>query len=290
MSGGDKRFWFGRNWHGFVKRNFTPERCEVAKKRVLDFVGRPNLEGVDFLDIGCGSGIHSYAVWQSGAKHVHSFDYDPNSVEATRYLWNLAGRPANWSIERGDALDKDYIARLGKWSFVYSWGVLHHTGAMWDAVRNAQSTVADGGQFYLALYSSDVQPQAQMWLDVKKDYVNTNFFGRRRWEAWYIWNYMMGKDMKKLPDVLKRMAEYKFNRGMDLMTDIRDWLGGWPMEFAGDQETVDLLEGECGFRLTNASTGEACTEFLFKRSGAPTPRTNIKDFVAAKKAALPQAA
>lgn len=279
----EMRFEFGRNWYGFVRKNFTQERCEVAKTKILSFVGRSSLADLDFLDIGCGSGIHSLAAWQAGARRVHSFDYDRNSVAAATLLWERAGKPANWTIERGDALDADYIAKLGKWNFVYSWGVLHHTGKMWDAIRNAQSTVAEGGEFYIALYSADAQPEMQFWLDVKQKYNRASALGKERMVWWYIWNYMMHKDWGRAQEVIQRAVEYKTRRGMDLFADIRDWLGGWPMEFAGDQETVDFLE-PLGFRLTNASTGEACSEFLLKRSGAPATRSNVKEMVAAKKA------
>ena len=235
------------------------------------------------LDIGCGSGIHSHAAVKLGARRVMSFDYDPNSVAAARFLWEKAGSPPNWTIAQGDALDENYIASLGKWNFVYSWGVLHHTGDMWRAVRNAFSTVADGGLFYLALYSKDVQPEADMWLRIKKEYVSGGWLNRRRREWWYVWNYMIGRDFSRLPEFFRRMSEHKKNRGMELMTDIRDWLGGWPMEFAGDQETVDLLEKEGGFRLINVATGEACTEFLFERSGTPERVTDVKTAAAAWK-------
>lgn len=279
-----KRFWFGRNWHEFVKASFSEERVAAASERLLGFVGRRDLAGLDMLDIGCGSGIHSYAALKAGARRIHSFDYDENSVAATRYLWDKAGRPSHWTVERGDALDETYIAGLGSWNFVYSWGVLHHTGAMWKAVRNAQGRVADGGLFYIALYAKDVQPEAAMWLRVKQDYVSRGWLNRRRLEVWYIWNHMIDRKLSRLPTFFERMAEHKKNRGMSLMTDIRDWLGGWPMEFAGDQETVDLLEGECGFRLINATTGEACSEFLFEKTGRPQAVTDIKRFIAVKKA------
>lgn len=272
----ERRFWFGRNWKTFVERNFNEERAARGEERLVSFTGRRSLEELDFLDIGCGSGLHSYAAHKLGARRVLSFDFDENSVAATRLLWEKAGKPANWTVERGDVLDSEYLARLGKWNFVYSWGVLHHTGAMWRAVRNAQSCVADGGQLYIALYSKDVQPQADMWLRVKKDYVNSGWLRRRGWEVWYVWNHMIDRKIGRIPEFFDRLSEHRKNRGMDLMTDIRDWLGGWPMEFAGDQETVDLLEGECGFRLVNVATGEACSEFLFEKTGAPPVRTDVK--------------
>jgi 2-polyprenyl-6-hydroxyphenyl methylase/3-demethylubiquinone-9 3-methyltransferase len=283
----EMRFEFGRNWHGFVKKNFTQERVEVAKHRILKFIGRTDTKGLDFLDIGCGSGLHSLAAWQAGASKVFSFDYDPNSVKAATLLWEKAGRPSNWTVERGDALDKDYIAKLGKWNFVYSWGVLHHTGQMWQAIRNAQSTVADGGQFYIALYSKDAdfQPSKEFWLDVKQRYNRSSWFGKEWMLWWYVWRFMMQKDWNRAKEVFDRAVEYKTQRGMDLLADIRDWLGGWPMEYAGDQETVDLLEKEYGFRMLNADTGQACSEFLFARTGVPSLSTNVKEFMAQKKAA-----
>jgi hypothetical protein len=55
---------------------------------------------------------------------------------------------------------------------------------------------------------------------------------------------------------------------------------------------VDLLEQKHGFELINVSTGEACTEFLFRRTGTPAARTIVAELAAAKKtaAALQQTA
>jgi len=60
------------------------------------------------------------------------------------------------------------------------------------------------------------------------------------------------------------MREYKKNRGMNIFTDIRDWLGGWPMEFVYDADAIKFCEN-LGFRLEKIATGEANTEFLFVR-------------------------
>lgn len=279
----EMRFEFGKNWSKFVRSKFSQERCEVAKRWLLDFSRKESFEGTNFLDIGCGSGIHSLAAWQAGATRVHSFDYDPNSVAATKMLWESAGRPSNWKVEQGDVLSDDYIRSLGNWDFVYSWGVLHHTGAMWQAIQNAQSTVADGGTLYIALYSSDVQPQKEFWLEVKQRYNRSSPLGKRRLVWWYIWNFMLNRQLKNVPELVKRMLQHKFQRGMDLFADIRDWLGGWPMEYAGDQETVDFLEQKFGFTLANLSTGEACSEFLFLRRPAVGGRTIVSEFPTVKR-------
>jgi 2-polyprenyl-6-hydroxyphenyl methylase/3-demethylubiquinone-9 3-methyltransferase len=272
------RFQFGRNWDRFNKRNFSEERLSIAQRRILEFTGRQSLDGFDFLDIGCGSGIHSYGALRAGARRVFSFDYDVNSVAATKWLQSHAHMPLNWTVEQGDILDDSYVGRLGKWNFVYSWGVLHHTGDMWRAVRNAQRTVGEDGFFFIALYSADVQPMREFWLDVKREYNRAGPLKRQYMVLWYIWRFGMGKRFRHLPDVVRQILDYRFSRGMNYFTDVRDWLGGWPMEFANDQDVVDLLEGEYDFKLINVKTGEACSEFLFQRSGAPAKRSVVTEF------------
>jgi 2-polyprenyl-6-hydroxyphenyl methylase/3-demethylubiquinone-9 3-methyltransferase len=275
------RFGFGKNWRNFISRGFSMERLNAAKKHLLDFVGRESLAGLDFLDMGCGSGIHSMAALRSGARRIHSFDYDPDSVAATRELWQKAGYPEHWTIEQGDVLDADYISKLGKWNFVYSWGVLHHTGAVWQALRNAQTAVTDGGMFYIALYSSDVdsQPSREFWIEIKKEYNRVSPLTRHIMVWWYVWRFILDQKFTNFPKFIGRLASYKFQRGMSLLTDIRDWIGGWPMEFVPDQAVVDLLEGECGFELINVATGHACSEFLLRRTGVISKKTVVVDMV-----------
>ncbi|MDX8513980.1 class I SAM-dependent methyltransferase [Mesorhizobium captivum] len=259
------RYEFGANWASFIDRHYSIERRRVAGDKLLSFLGKESLEGMDFLDIGSGSGLHSLAAFDAKAERIHSFDFDPLSVRTTGKLRHLAGEPPNWTVERGDVLDVDYLEKLGTWSLVYSWGVLHHTGAMWQAIENAAHRVAPGGLFFIALYSSNVvKPSAQFWLDVKRRY-NAAGPSKRRWmEYWYIWRFRLGRNPFRLPSLVKQVYEKKKGRGMSYMTDVRDWLGGWPMEFAEDQAVVDFLKERFDFELVRMSTGEACTEFLFR--------------------------
>ena len=95
-----------------------------------------DIRGKTFLDVGCGSGIHSLAAVRLGASRVFSFDYDPQSVSCTQEMKRrFAPDAANWHIERGSVLDESYMRALGKFDVVYSWGVLHHTGEMWKALN-----------------------------------------------------------------------------------------------------------------------------------------------------------
>lgn len=278
-----QRYEFGANWAAFVERSYSQERRDAARTRLLGFLGLDDLDGRSFLDIGCGSGLHSLAAHDAGAGPLLSFDYDELSVRTSAHLRKLAGAPPDWRVERGDVLDDTYLAGLPQWDIVYAWGVLHHTGAMWRAVGNAAGRVAPGGLFFLALYSSNVaSPSTEFWLDVKRRYNAAGAFGRRRLEAWYIWRFGLGRN---LPLLLKQIRDKAKQRGMSYMTDVRDWLGGWPMEYADDQEVTDLLEGKHGFELVRVATGEACTEFLFRNTRIAGRKTRVTELAARQRRA-----
>lgn len=263
----DKRFEFGKNWRDFISKHYSQDKVEVSKQHILGFMKRPDLKGLSIIDIGCGSGLHSMAMFQAGAASIHSFDYDPNSVEATRMVHEIAGKPANWTIQQGSVLDDAFMRSLPQYDLVYSWGVLHHTGEMWKAIDLASTRVKPGGLFYIALYSADVQknPTPEFWLDVKKKYVAGSWFHRRKMDLWYVWTFNMQSDIKRLPEVYRKMKAYEKERGMNMWTDIRDWLGGWPMEFAWDADAIKFCEAR-GFTLKEIATGHANTEFLFLRT------------------------
>lgn len=123
-----------------------PSAFEEAKSSLRRMLNVESLEGKTFLDVGSGSGLFSLAARRLGAK-VHSFDYDPKSVACTRELKRrYFPEDPQWTIEEGSVLDRDYLTRLGQFDVVYSWGVLHHTGAMWEALGNVAPLVAGGGE------------------------------------------------------------------------------------------------------------------------------------------------
>lgn len=259
----DKRFGFGKNWTKFIETKYNEERVNSSIDVFCEFTGLSDLSGKSFIDVGCGSGLHSVAASRLKAKSIFSFDFDPHAVKITKLLRGRELVKDQWQVEQGSILNKDYLQKLSKYDFVYSWGVLHHTGAVWDAISNTCELVKKDGQMYLALYSLDVQPRAKFWLDVKQKYVKAGKLKRLYMEQWYFFKFVYNSNPRL--HLKGRLAKGpKRARGMDLLTDVRDWLGGWPMEFVYDQEVIDFVE-EKGFALTNIDKGKACTEFLFKK-------------------------
>ena len=262
------RFEFGKNWTDFVQKHFDESKLEVATAHMLGFLEMDDLKHNTFLDIGCGSGLHSYAAWRSGAEQVVSFDYDENSAAATRMLRRYADDPENWTVTTGSVLDESFIGGLGTFDIVYSWGVLHHTGEQWRALRNAARCRKPDGKMYIALYTSDafVDPPPEFWLDVKRRYNESSWAGKRFLELWYIWRFETGLSPAAWWRLVKKIHDYKKNRGMSYFTDIRDWLGGWPMEFSSISEVKGFVSNELGLKVTKLSAGHANTEYLIERA------------------------
>lgn len=258
------RFQFGANWANFVNTSLSEEKIAKSIEHLKKFLRVEDLRGQTFLDIGSGSGIHSLAAIRLGADRVFSFDYDENSVATTAKLRELVGSPANWAVQQGSVLDEEYMSNLGRFDVVYSWGVLHHTGDMWTAIRNALIPTTPEGVLYIALYSPEiyVSPPSHYWLHVKREYNSASQLKRRKMELGYAWKTVVRPALKAGRNPFSIMRDYG-SRGMEFWTDVRDWLGGFPMDFAGYKDTMSFCKRYGDLDLVNCWAGEGNTEFLF---------------------------
>lgn len=271
QTAGDKmselRYGFGKNWAEFIQTKLSEEIIQESVDHLKDFMKVDSLHGKTFLDIGCGSGIHSLAALRLGASRVVAFDYDEDSVETSRKVRAWAETPEEkWSIVQGSVLDTSFMESLPKSDIVYSWGVLHHTGSMWEAVRNAAIPLKKGGEFYIALYSSDnyIDPTPEFWIKLKRAYNQATPLAKKLMELKYVYWILIRPEIEAGRAPLGLMEHYG-KRGMTAWTDAKDWLGGFPMEFSGFAETRDFCRRESGLDLVNVLTGEGCTEYLFTR-------------------------
>lgn len=263
------RFGFGKNWERFIKKTFSEERVAIAQKHLLGFLGMENLQGKYFLDVGCGSGLHSLAALRAGAVRIVSFDIDQDSVNTTHKLKEFAGNPASWEVRQGSILNAEFTKTLDPADVVYSWGVLHHTGEMWRALENTVGLMKEESFLYIALYTDSEYfglPK-EFWLDVKQRYNRGGWLMKRKMGFWYFWEFYLHKRLSALPDLLKQARDYKKSRGMAIYTDAVDWLGGWPMEYSTEEEVKRFGTEKMGLTLINIKTGQANIEYLFFRTG-----------------------
>ncbi len=259
-----ERFAFGANWKSFLQK-LDETRIVAAEKALIDRLGRDRFDGETVLDIGCGSGIHSLAFRRLGAA-VHSFDYDRDSVECTLFLREkYFPNDPEWTVSEGSVLDKGLMESLDKSSLVYSWGVLHHTGSMWEAVSNASIPVEDGGIFYIGLYR-DRGKISEVWRIIKKTYCSS-FLGKALILSIFIPYYLLrgiAEDLLKFKNPRKRYTNYYNARGMSKWHDWIDWLGGYPYEFTTLDKMKQFVE-DFGFSLISSDT-EFMVEGVFRKN------------------------
>ena len=264
------RFAFGANWARFLSV-LDEERIAMAQNSLSEMLEADSLDGKRFLDIGSGSGLSSLVARRLGA-HVHSFDYDTQSVACTAELRRrYFPDDTSWHVEQGSALDQDYLRRLGTFDVVYSWGVLHHTGAMWLGIENAIQRVGTNGRIFLALYN-DQGLRSHLWWLIKWLY-NKLPGPLNKIYAYGLGIFTHGLNVIKYTLKLQPMTairpllSYKNTRGMSVMHDLIDWVGGFPFEFV----RADVLEAYMkarGFTLVKSTlaTSLGCHLMVFQRT------------------------
>lgn len=273
MTFSDLRFEFGDNWSKFLQ-SINEVRIGLAEDSLRALVGKERLDSLTFIDVGSGSGLSSLAARRLGAT-VLSFDFDHASVACTsalraRYFPNDAG----WSVAQGSILDRDYLRTLGTFDVVYSWGVLHHTGHMWDALENIRMLVSPGGKLIVAIYN-DQGRASRVWTLIKRWY---NLLPPRLrflvlWPALvHLWGPATLRDIVLLRP-FATWRNYHVTRGMSPWRDVLDWVGGYPFEVATPEQVFDFYkhEGLNLERLTTRGGGHGCNEFVFAEVSGMSP-------------------
>lgn len=267
-----ERFEFGKNWSAFLSV-LDDERIAKAEESLKEMLECDDLTDKTFLDIGSGSGLFSLAARRLGAK-VHSFDFDSNSCACTKELRRrYFANDEDWTIEQGSALDPEYVESLGKFDIVYSWGVLHHTGKMWEALANAAIPVADCGRLFIAIYN-DTGSQAKRWHWIKKTYCRMPRLLKTPFAIAAILpdeTRSLAKSVITLKPgtYIRSWTQYKNGRGMNRWYDIIDWVGGYPYEVATVDQIFEFYKAR-GFSLAKVKSGGVglgCNEFVFEKNG-----------------------
>lgn len=231
----DGEFSFGFNWVDYVKTRMSEDIISMHQtnlKSLYDSIGI-SLEGKSVFDIGSGSGLSSISFARLGASTITSMDIDSFSVEATSYtknkFWNNSD--IQWNVYQRSILDGIPIPDESQ-DVVYSWGVLHHTGDMWNAIRNSIKAVKPGGIFHVALYRSGSKFSKS--LDEKYRFK----FADKETKIQMLYNRAGQK-----------INHIKKDRGMNKFHDALDWLGGLPYDVADPEVLFSWLKEKHGFEV-----------------------------------------
>lgn len=260
-------FAFGENWLDYAAK-IDPHKIDVAIHD-LRRLAAGDLQGKRFLDLGCGSGIHALAAHRLGAQSVRGIDIDPQSVEASQKTFATFAPKADSRFEVMSVFDAT-PARLGTFDVVYSWGVLHHTGDMYRAIRCAAALVEPPGELQIALYKKT--PFCGFWREIKKWYRSASPQAQRRARRvrTLIQRAIFAARRQNFEEYV---ATYGAKRGMDYENDLHDWMGGYPYESISPEECTSFLT-QLGFlsqrsfvgsqgRYLPGLLGSSCDEYVF---------------------------
>jgi 2-polyprenyl-3-methyl-5-hydroxy-6-metoxy-1,4-benzoquinol methylase len=264
------RFEFGKNWARFLQ-SLSEERIAAAVDSLCQMLNVTTLAGKSFVDVGSGSGLFSLAARRLGAR-VHSFDYDPHSVACTSELrQRYFPGDENWAVTEASVLDEGYIASLGRYDVVYSWGVLHHTGRMWQALANVAGLAMPGGKLFIAIYN-DQGSRSRRWLVAKRIYNRLPGPLKSSWAVVAIAPTEFKAATTALfagqfSQYLRGWSQPDPTRGMNRWRDVIDWVGGYPFEYASPDEIFSFYH-ERGFVLSKLlckGAGFGCVQYVFDK-------------------------
>jgi SAM-dependent methyltransferase len=264
---------FGQNFKDNLLSSFNKSKLEETKKFITHFLEVDSLMGHTFLDAGCGSGVFTLAATELGAD-VFSFDIDDVAIQNTKKLLTDFGYTYDDSkIIIGDILQPEFIQSIDRFDYVMCWGVAHHTGQMWKSIDSVCHTVKDGGVLHLGIYN-----KADGW----------GFYPDGRFGPSGFWRKIK-RFYSRLPSILQSFTDVlatvgivciymvTFNnpikklkenerRGMNWQSDLKDWLIGYPYEYATPEE-VFLFMKKRGFSLTNLRTnnGLLTNNYVFRK-------------------------
>ncbi len=258
-------FAFGANWADYAQR-IDAQRIEAAEEGLHKLVASADWQGRRVLDIGCGSGLHALAALRSGAASVHAIDLDPDSVQTAHALLTQHQAEAEWQCEVRSVFA---LSDQPSYDIVYSWGVLHHTGAMHEALRRAASQVLPGGLLVFALYRKT--RLCSFWKIEKRWYSQASAPAQRRAQGLYTLLVKLALWLRGRSFANFRQS-YLSSRGMNFEHDVHDWLGGYPYESIHPQQVADFLHS-LGFQEVRSFTrpggwgwgGSGCDEYVYRR-------------------------
>lgn len=164
----------------------------------------------------------------------------------------------------GSFLDKKTLSNITeqypKYDIVHAWGVFHHTGEMWKAITQSAELVAPQGHLIFSLYNKHWS--SKIWLYIKKTYLYSPRWLQKVWFFVFYWLILSAIFLRYRESPLKR-----HNHGFDYYYVIKDWLIGYPYEYASKNE-VNARLTELGFELVDffpAYYPTGCHEYVYRK-------------------------
>ena len=141
---------FNRN--SFLRYSNEPE--------ILKFTDFNLLKGLNVLEVGFGLGSDAVLLAKS-SKNYFGTDLSEVSYEVTSHRLKLYGLK-NTNLKVGSSTNLDYEDSF--FDFVYSWGVIHHSGNLKKSLEEIYRVLKNGGRSKIMVYNKDSLIVFVYWL------------------------------------------------------------------------------------------------------------------------------
>ena len=130
-------------YNSFLRYSSEPE--------VLKFGNFKELKGLNVLEVGYGLGSDAVLITKF-AKQYSGIDISEVSHDITLKRLKMHGLK-NFSLSVGSSTDLDYADNT--FDFVYSWGVIHHSGNIKKSLKEIYRVLKKGGTSKIMIYNKD---------------------------------------------------------------------------------------------------------------------------------------
>jgi 2-polyprenyl-3-methyl-5-hydroxy-6-metoxy-1,4-benzoquinol methylase len=144
---------FDYQW-GNLLINYTREELIKHRDQICEFSQLPKrwFKGKTAIDVGCGGGRYTWGLCDLGCE-VTAIDQSENALRTTQRLCNAG-------TVKHDILHPFKVTpRFEGFDFVWCFGVVHHTGDTFRALKNVTSLVKKGGYLFLMIYGVPTTPE-----------------------------------------------------------------------------------------------------------------------------------
>jgi 2-polyprenyl-6-hydroxyphenyl methylase/3-demethylubiquinone-9 3-methyltransferase len=258
-----KQFDFGQNWDEFSKNALKQKNIEQAIEGFSRLISNSELENKTFIDIGFGQGLSLLLATKLGATTI-GVDINPKCKKVLEYNRNLFPEIKDTEIKVivGSILDNAVIEEIktvqSRYDIVHSWGVLHHTGDMWKAIEVCSSLVNTNGKLIIAIYNKHWS--SKFWWFIKLIYNYSPKLIRKMMIYFFYLIIIIAKFFVTFRNPLKNQ------RGMNFYYNVIDWVGGYPYQYASENEIIEFLKKK-GFKLLKffkSQVPTGCYEYVFE--------------------------
>jgi ubiquinone/menaquinone biosynthesis C-methylase UbiE len=139
--------------------NEVEARKYFVEPHILKFANFQDWQGKKVLEIGCGIGTDAVNFARAGASYT-GIELSGASLEIAKQRFNqfnLSG-----TFIQGDAEDLSSVVDVSAFDLIYSFGVLHHTPSIENALRQIRRFMNKDSQFKFMVYAANSWKQSMI--------------------------------------------------------------------------------------------------------------------------------